>query len=123
MLELGNNPTPDDLIKDVNEDTFMQDVIEASKDTPVIVDFWAPWCGPCKTLKPMLERIVAEQGGKVKLVKVNTDENQGIAQQLRVRGIPAVFAFKDGKPIDSFTGALPESKVTEFIETQKARFV
>jgi len=70
-----------------------------------------------------LERIVAEQGGKVKLVKVNTDENQGIAQQLRVRGIPAVFAFKDGKPVDAFTGAQPESKITEFIEAQKARFV
>jgi len=107
---------------DGTDASFVTDVVEPSSSVPVLVDFWAPWCGPCKTLMPMLERIVAQQGGKVKLVKVNTDEQQGIAQQLRVRGIPAVFAFKDGKPVDAFTGALPESKITEFIETQKARF-
>lgn len=102
--------------------TFVTDVVDPSSTVPVLVDFWAPWCGPCKTLKPILERLVAEQDGKVKLVKVNTDEHKGIAGQLRVRGIPAVFVFKDGKPVDAFTGALPESKVAEFIETQKARF-
>jgi len=101
---------------------FMQDVVEPSKTVPVIVDFWAPWCGPCKTLKPMLEKLVAAEGGKVKLVKVNTDEQQGIAGQLNVRSIPAVFAFKDGKPVDGFVGALPESKLAEFIDIQKAKF-
>ena len=110
------------LIVDGTDATFVTDVVEPSNTVPVLVDFWAPWCGPCKTLKPILERLVAEQGGKVKLVKVNTDEHQGIAGQLRVRGIPAVFAFKDGKPVDAFTGALPESKVTEFIEKQKSLF-
>ena len=101
---------------------FVTQVVEPCSSVPVIVDFWAPWCGPCKTLKPMLEKLVAAEGGKVKLVKVNTDEQQGIAGQLRVRSIPAVFAFKDGKPIDGFVGALPESKLIEFIETQKAKF-
>jgi len=107
---------------DGTDATFITDVVEPSNDVPVLVDFWAPWCGPCKTLKPMLERLVAEQNGKVKLVKVNTEDHPGIAQQLRVMAIPMVFAFKDGKPVDAFKGALPESKVTEFIEAQKARF-
>ena len=111
-----------EFIIDGTDASFAKDVVDASSDMPVLVDFWAPWCGPCKTLKPMLERLVAEQGGTVKLVKVNTQEHPGIAGQLRVMAIPMVFAFKDGKPVDAFKGALPESKVTEFIEAQKARF-
>lgn len=113
----------DGLIVDGTDATFITDVVEPSSSVPVLVDFWAPWCAPCKTLKPMLERLVAEQGGKVKLVKVNTEDHPGIAQQLRVMAIPMVFAFKDGRPVDMFKGALPESKVLEFIETQKGRFV
>lgn len=109
----------------INEGTdknFIKDVVDPSSDVPILVDFWAPWCAPCKTLKPMLEKLVAEQEGKVKLVTINTEEQKGIAGQLRVMAIPMVFAFKDGKPIDAFKGALPQSKVTEFIEKQKARF-
>ncbi len=112
----------DKIITDGTDAGFVKDVVEPSKDIPVIVDFWAPWCGPCKTLKPMLEKLVKAEGGKVKLVKVNTDEEQGIAGQLNVRSIPAVFAFKDGKPVDGFVGTLPESKLKEFIKAQKARF-
>lgn len=94
---------------------FMTDVIEASKDTPVVVDFWAPWCGPCKQLMPALERVVKGAGGKVKMVKVNIDENPGVAGQLGVRSIPAVFAFKDGKPVDGFMGGQPESELEKFV--------
>ena len=102
--------------------TFVKDVVEPSKDVPVLVDFWAPWCAPCKTLTPILERLVNAQEGKIKLVTINTDDEKGIARQLRVQGFPMVFAFKDGKPIDAFMGAKPQSFVAEFIEKQKARF-
>ena len=108
-------------IIDGTDAAFMKDVIEASQDVPVLVDFWAPWCGPCKTLKPMLEKLVEGEGGKVKLVKINTQDEQGIAGQLRVMAIPMVFAFKDGKPVDAFKGALPESKVQAFIDKQLGR--
>lgn len=100
---------------------FLKDVVEASNSMPVIVDFWAPWCGPCKTLMPMIERLVTAEEGKVKLVKVNVDEEKGIAGQLRVMGIPAVFAFKNGQPVDMFKGALPESQVKAFIDKQLDR--
>ena len=116
MLEIGaDNSNPSDLIKDVNEDTFMTDVVEASQEVPVIVDFWAPWCGPCKTLGPMLEKAVLASKGAVRMVKVNIDDNQAIAAQLRVQSIPTVFAFHKGQPIDGFQGALPNSEIDAFV--------
>ena len=116
MLEIGvDNSNPGDLIKDVNEDTFMTDVVEASQEVPVIVDFWAPWCGPCKTLGPMLEKAVLASKGAVRMAKVNIDDNQAIAAQLRVQSIPTVFAFHKGQPIDGFQGALPNSEIDAFV--------
>ncbi len=103
-------------VKDSDIAHFAADVLEASKQTPVIVDFWAPWCGPCKTLGPMLERAVAAAKGAVRLVKINIDENQEIAQQLRIQSIPTIFAFKDGQPVDGFMGAIPESQINLFIQ-------
>jgi len=105
-----------DLVKDATDASFMVDVVEASRTQPVIVDFWAPWCGPCRQLTPALEKAVAEANGAVRLVKVNIDENPAIAGQLRVQSIPTVYAFVDGQPVDGFQGAQPESQVKAFIE-------
>ncbi|WP_300299204.1 co-chaperone YbbN [Ferrovibrio sp.] len=124
-MDLMPNPTTGsaasagaDLIKDSDITTFMQDVVQASMTVPVLVDFWAPWCGPCKTLGPMLEKIVKAANGKLRLVKVNVDDpkNQPLAQQLRIQSIPAVYAFSKGQPVDGFVGALPESQLKKFVE-------
>jgi len=107
---------PADLIKDSDQTKFAKDVLEASRTVPVIVDFWAPWCGPCKTLQPMIEKVVRESKGAVKLVKIDIDKNQMLAQQLRIQSIPAVYAFFGGRPVDGFMGAVPESQVKQFVD-------
>ena len=106
------------IAKDVDMDTFVQDVIEASMERPVVVDFWATWCGPCKSLGPILEKAVAATKGAVRLVKVDIDKNQPLAQQLRIQSVPTVYAFFQGQPVDGFQGALPESQVKSFLERQ-----
>jgi putative thioredoxin len=124
MLELGQSQTPDagagDLIKDGTEATFMADVIEGSRETPVIVDFWATWCGPCKTLGPMLEAAVTAAKGKVRMIKIDVDREQRLAgalaqQGLPLQSIPTVVAFYGGQPVDMFQGAIPQSQITEFV--------
>jgi putative thioredoxin len=106
----------DDLVSDTTTKTFVKDVIEESRKRPVLVDFWAPWCGPCKTLGPLLEKVVRGAKGKVKLVKMNIDEHPQISSQLGIQSIPTVFAFVNGQPVDGFMGALPESQVSAFVE-------
>ena len=101
---------------DVDMNNFMAEVVEGSSQIPVVVQFWAPWCGPCKQLGPVLEKVVAAAQGKVKMVRVNIDDNQQIAQQLRVQSVPTVYAFVDGQPVDGFSGAQPESALTQFVE-------
>jgi putative thioredoxin len=118
ILEQGNGPAPQaaaDLIKETTTQTFVKDVIEESKRQPVLIDFWAPWCGPCRQLTPILEKAVRAAGGKVKLVKMNIDEHPAIPGQMGIQSIPAVIAFVDGQPADGFMGAVPETQVTAFI--------
>jgi putative thioredoxin len=115
FLDGAAAPEPEFVIEGSDQD-FMADVVEQSRETPVIVDFWAPWCGPCKTLGPMIEKIVNEAKGAVRLVKVNIDENQEIARQLRIQSIPTVYAFKNGQPVDGFMGAIPETQIRDFVK-------
>ncbi|CCQ75297.1 thioredoxin [Magnetospira sp. QH-2] len=114
-VSAGGTPAGD-LIKDSDLNGFTTDVLEASRSVPVIVDFWAPWCEPCKTLGPALEKIVKQMAGAVRMVKINVDENQNLAAQMRVQSVPTVYAFKDGQPVDAFQGAVPESQLRAFVD-------
>lgn len=122
MVSLTPEPQPQSgaaaLIKDSDATRFMTDVVQASREVPVLVDFWAPWCGPCRQLSPMLEKAVTAAAGKLRLVKINVDEpvNQPLAQQLRIQSIPAVYAFHNGQPVDGFLGALPEGQIKQFLD-------
>jgi putative thioredoxin len=116
MTLIGETTASEDLIKDGSDATFMADVIEASKTTPVLVDFWATWCGPCKQLTPVLEKVVREAKGAVRLVKIDVDRNPGFAGQLRVQSIPTVYAFVNGQPVTGFQGAQPESEIRRFVD-------
>src|SRR5262250_3320579 len=118
MLQNGGaaTATAADVVKDTTTQAFMKDVIEESKRQPVVVDFWAPWCGPCKQLTPVLEKAVKQAKGKVKLAKMNIDEHPSIPGQMGIQSIPAVIAFVNGQPADGFMGALPESQVVAFLE-------
>jgi putative thioredoxin len=119
MIVDANAPAgASDLIKDTSSQTFMADVVEASQEVPVLVDFWGPGCQPCETLKPVLENLVRSMNGAVKLVKINAQEEQDIAMQMRVQSVPTVFCFKGGRPVDAFQGALPETELRKFIEKQ-----
>lgn len=112
---IGQADPAHDVVKDSDTQSFTADVIEASQEQPVVVDFWAPWCGPCKTLGPMLEQAVRATGGRVRMVKINIDDNQQLAAQLRIQSIPMVYAFFQGRPVDGFQGAVPESRIKEFV--------
>jgi putative thioredoxin len=115
LKEVGAGSPDADLIKNTTTQDFMRDVLEASREVPVLVDFWAPWCGPCRQLTPILEKAVRAAKGAVRLVKLNIDEHPQIPGQMGVQSIPAVFAFQDGRPVDGFMGALPESRINAFI--------
>ena len=114
--QAGGGANDKDLIKDGSTAGFMADVVEMSARVPVIVDFWAPWCGPCKQLGPLLEKVVRELRGAVRMVKINVDQNQELAAQLRVQSVPMVYAFKGGRPVDAFVGALPEGQIKAFVQ-------
>ena len=119
MEQIIGSPTavsPQDLIKESSTATFQADVLDASRTIPIIVDFWATWCGPCKQLTPLLEKVVTAARGAVRLVKIDVDKNQELAAQLRIQSVPTVFAFKDGRPVDGFAGALPESQIKAFVQ-------
>src|SRR5665648_372275 len=117
ILTDGGARSPDaELIKNTTTADFMRDVVEASRDVPVLIDFWAPWCGPCRQLTPIIEKAVRAAKGKVKLVKMNIDEHPAITGKMGIQSIPAVIAFVNGQPADGFMGAVPESQVTAFID-------